>query len=94
LSCPYTSPQNGRTERLIRTTNDIVRTLLFQATLPPAFWVKALYTANHLLNLRPSRAIQHLTHTSSSTASNPPTITFAPSGVCVIPTPPPPPHTN
>jgi hypothetical protein len=61
LSCPYTSPQNGRTERLIRTTNDIVRTLLFQATLPPTFWVEALYTANHVLNLRPSRIVQHLT---------------------------------
>jgi histone deacetylase 1/2 len=28
LSCPHTSPQNGKAERLIRTTNDIVRTLL------------------------------------------------------------------
>jgi hypothetical protein len=61
LSWPYTSPQNGRAERLIRTTNYIVRTLLFQATLPPSFWVKALYTANHLHNIRPSRAINHLT---------------------------------
>ncbi|KAK1619722.1 hypothetical protein QYE76_025239 [Lolium multiflorum] len=61
LSCPYTSPQNGRAERLIRTHNDIVRTLLFQASLPSHFWVEALYTANHLLNLRPSRAIHNNT---------------------------------
>ena len=33
MSCPYTSPQNGKTERMIRTTNDIVRTLLIQASL-------------------------------------------------------------
>jgi histone deacetylase 1/2 len=26
LSCPHTSPQNGKAERLIRTTNDIIRT--------------------------------------------------------------------
>ena len=34
MSCPYTSPQNGKTERMIRTTNDVVRTLLIQASAP------------------------------------------------------------
>jgi histone deacetylase 1/2 len=29
MSCPYTSSQNGKVERMIRTTNDTVRTLLF-----------------------------------------------------------------
>jgi hypothetical protein len=29
MSCPYTSPQNGRVERMIRTTNDVMRSLLF-----------------------------------------------------------------
>jgi transposase InsO family protein len=29
MSCPYTSSQNGKAERMIRTTNDTVRTLLF-----------------------------------------------------------------
>ena len=28
MSCPYTSPQNGKAERMIRTTNDVMRTLL------------------------------------------------------------------
>ena len=28
LSCPHTSPQNGKAERAIRSTNDIMRTLL------------------------------------------------------------------
>jgi hypothetical protein len=36
MSCSYTSPQNGKAERMIRTTNDVVRTLLIQASLPPA----------------------------------------------------------
>uniref|UniRef100_A0A453GS21 Integrase catalytic domain-containing protein n=1 Tax=Aegilops tauschii subsp. strangulata TaxID=200361 RepID=A0A453GS21_AEGTS len=57
LSCPHTSPQNGKAERLLCTTNDIVRTLLVQANLPPQFWVEALHTATHLLNRRPSSAI-------------------------------------
>jgi IS30 family transposase len=61
LSCPHTSPQNGKAERLIRMTNDIIRTLLLQATLPPSFWVEALHTATYLLNIRPSRAISHQT---------------------------------
>uniref|UniRef100_A0A453KX44 Integrase catalytic domain-containing protein n=1 Tax=Aegilops tauschii subsp. strangulata TaxID=200361 RepID=A0A453KX44_AEGTS len=59
FSCPHTSPQNGKAERLIRTTNGVVRSLLFQANLtpPPPFWVEALHTATYLLNRRPSRAI-------------------------------------
>jgi hypothetical protein len=33
MSCPYTSSQNSKAERMIRTTNDIMRSLLFQASL-------------------------------------------------------------
>lgn len=61
LTCPHISPQNGKTERHIRTTNDVVRMLLLQAALPPPFWVEALHTATMLLNIRPSRAIHHFT---------------------------------
>uniref|UniRef100_A0A453DS04 Integrase catalytic domain-containing protein n=1 Tax=Aegilops tauschii subsp. strangulata TaxID=200361 RepID=A0A453DS04_AEGTS len=61
FSCPHTSPQNGKAERLICTTNDIVRTLLKQANLTPPFWVEALHTATYLLNRRPSRAIHPYT---------------------------------
>nr|XP_051202001.1 uncharacterized protein LOC127315563 [Lolium perenne] len=31
LTCPYTSQQNGRAERILRTLNDCVRTLLFHS---------------------------------------------------------------
>jgi hypothetical protein len=31
MLCPYTSPQNGKTERIIRSTNNVMRSLLFQA---------------------------------------------------------------
>jgi hypothetical protein len=53
---PYTSPQNGKAERMIRTTNDTIRTLLLQAHLPPRFWVEALHTSTYLLNRLPSTA--------------------------------------
>ncbi|KAK1664395.1 hypothetical protein QYE76_052554 [Lolium multiflorum] len=53
LTCPYTSQQNGRAERVLRTLNDCVRTLLFHAHMPPQFWPDALSTATLLVNLRP-----------------------------------------
>jgi histone deacetylase 1/2 len=55
LSCPYTSPQNGRAERILRTLNETTRTLLFHAHMPAAFWVEALATSTFLVNRRPCR---------------------------------------
>jgi hypothetical protein len=61
LSCPYTSAQNGRAERMIRTTTNMLRCLLFQASLPASYWAEALHTATHLLNRLPSKAVRHPT---------------------------------
>jgi hypothetical protein len=61
LSCPYTSAQNGRAERMIRTTTNMIRCLLFQASLPATYWAEALHTATHLLNRLPSKAVSHPT---------------------------------
>jgi len=61
LSCPHTSPQNGKAERVIRSINNILRTLLIQAGLPPAFWADALHTATHLFNLHPTKVLKNLT---------------------------------
>ena len=52
---PYFSTK-GKAERSIRTTNDVIRTLLLQASLPPSFWAEALYTATYLINIRPTAA--------------------------------------
>ncbi|PWA35905.1 ribonuclease H-like domain-containing protein [Artemisia annua] len=59
FSCPKTSQQNGKSERMVRTINNLIRTLLFQANLPPTFWVEALNMAVHLLNILPSTAISN-----------------------------------
>jgi hypothetical protein len=56
MSCPYTSSQNGKAERMIRTTNDTIRTLLLHAHLPARFWVEGLHTSTYLLNRLPSTA--------------------------------------
>ncbi|XP_071695713.1 uncharacterized protein [Rutidosis leptorrhynchoides] len=59
FSCPHTSQQNGKSERMIRTIINLIRTLLFQANLPPTFWVEALHMTTYLLNLLPSSSINH-----------------------------------
>jgi hypothetical protein len=56
MSCPYTSPQNGKAECIIRSINN-VRSLLFQASMPPSYWVEALSTATGLLNILPTKTL-------------------------------------
>jgi hypothetical protein len=57
MSCPYTSPQNGKVERIIRTINNVIRTLLIQASLPGRYWAEGLQTAVYLLNRLPMKRI-------------------------------------
>jgi transposase InsO family protein len=59
LSCPYTSPQNGKAERIIRTLNNSIRTMLLHASLPPTYWAEGLLIACYLHNRCPSSSIQH-----------------------------------
>lgn len=53
FSCPYTSQQNGKAERMIHTINNVIRSLLSQAHMPPLYCVEALSTATYLLNRCP-----------------------------------------
>jgi hypothetical protein len=57
MLCPYTSPQNGKTERIIRTINNVIRTLLIQTSLPGRYWAEGLHTAVYLLNRLPTKTI-------------------------------------
>jgi hypothetical protein len=57
MSCPYTSAQNSKAERVIRSINNIIRTLLIQSSVPPSFWVAALGTATYLLNILPTKTL-------------------------------------
>lgn len=57
FSCPHTSQQNGKAERIIRTINNAIRSLLFQAQLSPSYWAEALHVAVHVLNILPSTSI-------------------------------------
>lgn len=42
---------------MIRTINNTICSLLFQAQLPPSYWVEALHAATYLLNILPSSDI-------------------------------------
>jgi hypothetical protein len=46
---------------MIRTTTNMIRCLLFQASVPATYWAEALHTATHLLNRLPSKAVSHPT---------------------------------
>lgn len=63
FSCPHTSSQNGKAERMIRTLNDITRSLLTQAFMPPTYWVDALLMANYLHNILPTKTLHYRTPT-------------------------------
>jgi hypothetical protein len=58
MSCPYTSPQNGKDERIIRSVNNVIHTLLIQTFLPRRYWGEGLHTATYLLNRLPTTTIQ------------------------------------
>jgi hypothetical protein len=50
--------QNGKAERIIRSINNVIRTMLFQANLPERYWAEGLHTATYLLNRLPTKTIQ------------------------------------
>jgi hypothetical protein len=44
MSCPYTSPQNNIAERILHTINNMLCSLLFQASIPARYWVEECNT--------------------------------------------------
>lgn len=61
FSYPYTSQKNGNAKIIIRVVNNVMRTLLFQATLPPRYWAEALHAATYLLNRTPTKTLNFST---------------------------------
>jgi transposase InsO family protein len=57
MSCPYTSPQNGKVERTLRTINNMIRSLLFKTSFLAHYWVEGLHTIIYLLNHLSSKMI-------------------------------------
>jgi hypothetical protein len=57
MSCPYTSPQNVKAEHIIHSVNNVICTLLIQASLPRRYWAEGLHTTIYLLNCLPTTMI-------------------------------------
>ena len=58
LTAPYNPSQNGLAERMNRTIQEKVRSMLSNAKLPNGFWAKAVATAVHLINRSPSKVLE------------------------------------
>jgi hypothetical protein len=51
------STQNGKDEHIIHTINNLIHTLLIQASLPGQYWAERLHTTVYLLNHLPTKMI-------------------------------------
>ena len=57
LTTPYTPSQNGTAERLNRTIQEKVQSMLSHAALPHGFWAEAVQTTVHLINRSLNRTV-------------------------------------
>jgi hypothetical protein len=94
MSCPYTSPQNGKAEHILYTINNMLRSLLFHASIPARYWVEGLHTTTYLLNHLPTKAITTTSPYFALMESPPPMSTCTCSDVPAILISPPKPPTN
>ncbi|MCO5609321.1 hypothetical protein L7F22_063547 [Adiantum nelumboides] len=58
LIAPYNPSQNGVAERMNRTIQEKVRSMLSNAQLPNGFWAKGIATAVHLINRSPNMVLE------------------------------------
>jgi hypothetical protein len=61
VSCPYAHQQNGSVERKHRHIIEVGLALLANASMPLKFWDEAFLTATYLINMLPSKVINHET---------------------------------
>jgi hypothetical protein len=61
FSCPQTSQQNGKAERMIRRLNEVMLCLLTHASILPTYWVEALHTSVYLHNILPTKVLHNRT---------------------------------
>jgi hypothetical protein len=94
LSCPHTSQQNGKAERVLRSVNNIMCTLLFQSSMPPSFGLNPCAQPPIYLTFDLPKLYKTEPHTKPSSAPHFPMIIFASLGADATQTCQPPCLTN
>lgn len=61
MSCSHALQQNGSAERKHRHIVEVGLSLLAHASMPLTFWDEAFLTATYLINMLPSKVINHET---------------------------------
>jgi len=61
VTAPYTSAQNGRSERSHRTIMDRTRAIRSSAALPPKLWGECTLTSAYVKNRTPTHGLKHKT---------------------------------
>ena len=71
LTIKKTPEQNGVAERMNRTLEETIRTMLCESNLPKRFWAEALATAVYLRNRSPTKAVIGMTPIESWSGEKP-----------------------
>jgi len=71
FTVPKTPEQNGVAERMNRTLEECVRSMLCESNLPKRFWGEALSTATYLRNRSPTNAVSGITPYEAWTGDKP-----------------------
>ena len=71
FTVPRTPEQNGVAERMNRTLQESVRSMLSESKLPKRFWAEALSTAAYLRNRSPTNAVIGMTPYEAWTGDKP-----------------------
>jgi transposase InsO family protein len=60
-SAPYSPSQNGVSERMNRTLNELMIAMMAEKDLPPTLWAEAIYHAAYIRNQSSTRSLQGMT---------------------------------
>jgi len=85
ISCPYTPQQNGRVERKHKHVVETRLAMLFNAQVPPIYWVEAFYSVVYRINRLPTKVLDNKSPFETTFAYSPTYENFKPFACRVYP---------